>query len=81
MITYRPRGFFSGRATLLTYDSEGRTHLTFTEYHERQIIAQELLLSMHYLTYDEAVRIEDLIHSPDHENLTIAEEIIYQKIK
>lgn len=83
MITLKPRSheFYT---YVVFADKDGVDHIHFTPEYQRQLKATELLQEMLYLkclTYDEAVRIEDLIHSPDHENLTVAEEIIYQKIK
>ena len=83
MITFKPRALHAHVYVVFT-DKYGVSHAHFTPVYVRKRNAGELLQEMvqlKCLTYDEAVRIEDLIHSEDEENLTIAEEIIYQKIK
>ena len=83
MITFKPRPhkFYS---YIVFTDKNGVDHAHFTPRYARQVNATEILQEMVYLkhlTYEEAIRIEDLIHSDDEENLTVAEEIIYQKIE
>jgi len=83
MITLKPRPLIKHFYTVVS-KANGVYYAKYTPEYVRQRNASDLLqeiLQLNCLTYDEAVRIEDLIHSPDHENLTIAEEIIYQKIK
>jgi len=83
MITFKPRSHQFYTYIVFT-DAKGVQHAHFTPRYIRQVHAGELLQEMvqlKCLTYDEALRIEDLIHSNDKENLTIAEEIIYQKIR
>jgi len=83
MITFKPRPHAFHTYIVFT-DAQGVSHAHFTPRYVRQENATALLqeiVQLKCLTYDEAVRIEDLIHSDDEENLTVAEEIIYQKIK
>ena len=83
MITFEPRSIPVHSYIVFT-DAQGVCHAHFTPEYVRKRNAGELLQEMvqlKCLTYDEAVSIEDMIHSNDEENLTIAEEIIYQKIR
>ena len=83
MITFKPRPHAFHTYIVFT-DAQGVSHAHFTPRYVRQENATNMLQEMvqlKCLTYDEAFRIEDLIHSEDEENLTVAEEIIYQKIK
>ena len=70
--------------SIVITNKNGQDYIQYTLTYIRRVNAIELLQEMvqlKCLTYDEAVRIEDMIHSDDEENLTVAEEIIYQKIK
>ena len=83
MITFKPRPHAFHTYIVFT-DAQGLSHAHFTPRYVRQENATNMLQEMvplKCLSYEEAVRIEDLIHSDDEENLIIAEEIIYQKIK
>ena len=83
MITFKPRPHAFHTYIVFT-DAQGLSHAHFTPAYVRKRNAGELLQEMvqlKCLSYEEAIRIEDLIHSEDEENLTVAEEIIYQKIK
>jgi len=83
MITFKPREPHT-HVYVVFIDKHGLSHAHFTPAYVRKRNANDLLQEMvqlKCLTYDEAFRIEDLIHSEDEENLTVAEEIIYQKIK
>ena len=82
MITFKPRPVKSYGYMLFT-DENGQDYIQYTPEYIRRVNTSEMLQEMvqlKCLTYDEAVRIEDMIHSDDEENLTVAEEIIYQKI-
>jgi len=83
MITFKPREPHTHMYIVFT-DKYGVSHAHFTPEYVRKRNAGEILQEMvqsKHLTYEEAVRLEDFIHSNDEENLTIAEEIIYQKIR
>jgi len=83
MITFEPRSIPVHSYIVFT-DAQGVCHAHFTPEYVRKRNAGEILQEMvqsKHLTYEEAVRLEDFIHSDDEENLTVAEEIIYQKIK
>ena len=69
--------------SIVITNKNGQDYIQYALTYIRRVNAIELLQEMvqiKCLTYDEAVRIEDMIHSDDEENLTVAEEIIYQKI-
>lgn len=82
MITFKAR--YPRVYSYIVYtDNQGVHHAHFTPDYVRMVNACELLQEMvqlKHLTYEEAIRLEDLIHSDDEESLTVAEEIIYQKI-
>ena len=82
MITFKPRPIRYYTSIVFT-DKNGQDYIHYTPEYIRRVNASEMLQEMvqlKYLTYEEAIRIEDMIHSDDEENLTVAEEIIYQKI-
>ena len=69
--------------SIVITNKNGQDYIQYALTYIRRVNAIELLQEMvqiKCLTYDEAVRIEDMIHSDDEENLTVAEGIIYQKI-
>lgn len=82
MITFKAR-YLPVHSYIVFTDAQGVSHAHFTPEYMRRRNATDLLQEMFilkHLTYEEAIRLEDLIHSDDEENLTVAEEIIYQKI-